>query len=175
MITQHDLTYSEIGLIWQIDRSEEIETAYQCENGQWVLKPAGIHMHGWPPDEPKKYTPLLQESFARDGWFHAFFDGDQIVGAVVLDHNFIGANQDMLQLIILQVGNGYRGTGLGKALFTLAKAKTRDWGGKWMYISASRSEHTVAFYRSQGAILAPQPDPKLLEFEPEDMHMICPV
>jgi GNAT superfamily N-acetyltransferase len=175
MLTQRDLTRSETELIWQIDRSEEIRAVYHCKADQWVLQPEEYHLHGWPAGEPEKYAPLLLESFDRGGWFHAFFDEDKIVAATVLDHRLFGEHQDMLLLIILQVGNGYRGTGLGKALFTLAKAKTREWGGKWMYISATPSEHTIAFYRAQGAILASPPDPQLFEFEPEDMHMICPV
>lgn len=172
MTTGRELKRQEIDLIWTIDRSEEIDAIYYYEHGELVLKPEVYHMHSWPPGEVEKYTPLLEECFDSGGWFYGLFDHNRMVGAAVLEHQFIGRNRDLLQLKFLHVGNGYRNMGLGKMLFDLAREKAKQRGAKGLYISATPSENTIHFYLHRGCVIAPEPDPQLFELEPEDIHLI---
>ncbi len=172
MIAGRRLTRGEIPRVWEIDRRETIERIYRLENGSLVLTPLHVEATGWPPGEPERYTPILADCFDRGSWLYGLFEGDRVVGAVVLESRFIGAG-DQLQLKWLHVGRAQRGRGLGRHLFGLAADEAAQRGAKRLYISATPSERTIAFYRGLGCTLASEPDPELLALEPEDIHLEC--
>ena len=129
-------------------------------------------MQGWPPGEADLYAPSLLACYDRGGWFMGLFDEENLIGIVVLDSEFLGANSDLLQLKFLHLSRKYRHQGIGKQLFELARIEAVNRGAKGMYISATPSENTVHFYRHLGCILAKTPDPELFDLEPEDIHLI---
>ena len=90
----------------------------------------------------------------------------------MLESQFIGKHGDQLQLKFLHISRPYRGQGWGQRLFGLAKAEAVERGAKSLYVSATPSEHTVDFYQRLGCTLAAEPDPALLELEPEDIHFV---
>jgi predicted N-acetyltransferase YhbS len=171
VITGRDLKREEIERVWKIDRSEIIEKIYYAEQDGLDLRPEYYNMTGWPPGEAEIYTPLLFHCFDRGGWFHGLFDGDKLVGVVILDNKFIGKCGDLLQLKFLHVSSDYRRQGLGDRLFNLAKDVARARGAKGLYISATPSENTVNFYMQRGSVVTQEPDPELFELEPEDIHL----
>ena len=175
MTSGRTLLREEIEKVWAIDRSEVVDNIYCFENGRLVLKPDHCDINGWPPGEAEKYTPHLVECFDRGGWFHGLFDGELIVGVAILEAKFIGQNKDRLQLKFLHVSKAYRGQGLGKQLFELAKTEAHMRGAKRMYISATPSEHTIDFYRRLGCVVTQELDPELFELEPEDIHLECEI
>ena len=175
MIAYRELIREEIERIWTIDRREVIENVFHLENGRLVLRPEHYDMQGWPPGEPELYTPHLYKSFDRGGWFCGAFDGATLVGVAILDNKFIGRDKDQLQLKFLHVSRDYRGLGLGRQLFDLARDKARERGAKRLYISATPSEKTVNFYLMRGAVVTNEPDPDLFELEPEDIHLECDI
>jgi predicted N-acetyltransferase YhbS len=81
MISSRSLSRDEIKEIWEIDRSEMIDAVYYLENGSLVLKPEHYDVHGWPPGEARKYTPILETCYDRGGWFHGLFDDQRLIGA----------------------------------------------------------------------------------------------
>ncbi len=170
-----NLTRDEIPLLWTIDRSEVIDNIYYFENGGLVLKPEHYDMKGWPSGDHSLYIPILQDCFDRGGWFYGLFDNDKLVAMVVLESRFIGPHHDLLQMKELHVSSAYRGQGLGRQLFELARDEARKRGARGMYISATPSEHTVNFYLSLGCTLSPCPDPDLFALEPEDIHLECAI
>ena len=99
-----------------------VENIYRLENGVLVLRPQHVDVRGWPPGEAEKYTPILLECFDRGGWFHGLFEGDAVVGVVVVDNKRIGKRGDRLQLEFLHVSSAYRKRGLGAQLFEMAKS-----------------------------------------------------
>jgi ribosomal protein S18 acetylase RimI-like enzyme len=165
------LSRSEIRELWEIDRSELIEAVYCFVDETLVLRPERCHVKGWPPGEPEKYTPILEACHDGGGWFYGLFDGQKPAGAVVLESRFIGKCKDQLQLKFLHVGRDYRDRGFGRQLFDLATSEARKRGAKSLYISATPSEHTVNFYLRLGCKVVSEPDPELLELEPEDIHL----
>jgi predicted N-acetyltransferase YhbS len=175
VITGRELLRDEIDQAWNIDRSEVIDDIYHLENGTLVLRPQHYDVPGWPTGEAEKYTPILLDCFDRGGWFHGAFDGAKLIGMVVLESKYIGKHKDQLQLKFLHVSSSYRNRGLGTHLFELAKATARERGAKRLYISATPSENTVNFYLRLGCAVAGEPDPELLELEPEDIHLECDV
>ena len=173
MINGRELRREEIPTVWSIDRSEVIENVYVITNGELKLRPDHFNVRGWPPGEVEKYTPLLVDCHERGGWFYGLFEDGLLVGVAVLEQRFIGKSGDRLQLKFLQVSRAFRGRGLGKRLFEMAKGVARKKGAAGLYISATPSEHTVNFYMQQGCKLAQEPDPELWELEPEDIHLEC--
>ncbi len=173
MLTGRELTRAEVPHYWDIDRREVIDNIYYFENGGLVLKPEHYDMHGWPPGEPELYTPLMLDCFDRGGWFYGLFDGERLVAAVILENKFIGTHKDLLQLKAMHVSCDYRGQGLGRQLFEMARAKARERGAKGMYISATPSEHTIKFYMGLGCVVTPTPDPDLFALESGDIHLEC--
>ena len=175
LICGRELTRAEVSHIWDIDRREVIDNIYYYEHGELVLKPEHYDMQGWPAGEADLYTPLLLDCFDRGGWFYGLFDGEQLIGMLVLESKFIGPHSDLLQLKQLHVSSPWRGRGLGRQLFDLAKSRARARGARGLYISATRSEHTVNFYMRLGCTLASALDPELFALEPEDIHLECAI
>ena len=175
VITGRELLREEIERVWNIDRSEVIDNIYHLENGTLVLRPEHHDVPGWPPGEAEKYTPILLDCFDRGGWFYAAFEHSELIGMVVLESKRIGKHKDQLQLKFLHVSSSYRNRGLGTQLFELAKATARERGAKRLYISATPSENTINFYLRSGCAVTGEPDPELIELEPEDIHLECDV
>jgi predicted N-acetyltransferase YhbS len=175
VITGRKLLREEIEQVWNIDRSEVIDNIYRFERGTLVLRPQHYDIPGWPPAEAEKYTPILLDCFDRGGWFYGAFDHRELIGIVVLESKRIGKHKDQLQLKFLHVSDSCRRRGLGTKLFELAKATARERGAKRLYISATPSENTANFYLRLGCAVAGEPDPDLIELEPEDIHLECDV
>jgi predicted N-acetyltransferase YhbS len=175
MITCRKLLRDEVVRVWEIDRSEVIDAVYYFENGALVLRPEHHDVHGWPPDEAEKYTPILLECFDRHGWFYGAFDETKLVGVVVVDSKRIGRRKDQLQLKFLHVSHSYRNQGLGRKLFELGRQAASERGATRLYISATPSENTVNFYLRLGCMVVAKPDPELFALEPEDIHLECVV
>lgn len=175
MITCRELLRDEVVRVWDIDRSEVIENVYYLEHGALVLRPERHDVHGWPPGEAEKYTPILLDCYDRQGWFYGAFERNELVGAVVVDSKPIGRHKDQLQLKFLHVSHAYRKQRLGRKLFELGSALASERGAARLYISATPSENTINFYLRMGCVVAAEPDPELFALEPEDIHLECEV
>ena len=175
MRTGRKLLREEVEQVWNIDRSEVIDNIYRFESGALALRRQHYDVPGWPPGEAEKYTPILLDCFDRGGWFYGAFDRAELIGVVVLESKRIGKRKDQLQLKFLHVSSSYRNKGLGTRLFELAKAAARERGARRLYISATPSENTVNFYLRLGCAVAREPDPELVDLEPEDIHLECDV
>ncbi len=166
-----ELERQEIHDIWSIDRAEVIDRIYYREHGELVLKPEHYDMQGWPPGEPEHYGPILLDCFDRGGIFYGAFDGETLIGAMVLENRFIGRGKDKLQLKFLHVGRRHRQAGLGRTLFEKAVARARELGARRLYISATPSENTVRFYLRRGCRVTDDVAAALFALEPEDIHL----
>ena len=171
MLEPRALIREEIKDIWQIDRSELVEAVYHLVDGYLVLRAERHEASGWAPGKPERDTPILEACFDRGGWFYGFFDDGKPIGVAVLESQFIGSSRDKLQLSFLHVSNRYRDKGIGKQLFKTAAAEACRRGAKSLYISATPSEHTINFYLGLGCEVAAEPEPELIELEPEDIHL----
>jgi len=166
-----ELTKDEIERVWEIDRREIIEGIYYFREGELILEEEYYDMGGWPPGESELYTPILEECFERGGTFYGTFEGDTLVGAVILETKFIGHKKDQLQLKFLHVSSGFRKQGLGVFLFEKAIEKAKSLGASKLYISATPSQNTVNFYLKRGCVLAEDINRDLFDLEPEDIHL----
>jgi GNAT superfamily N-acetyltransferase len=166
------LTRDEVELIWTIDRSEVHHHVYELRDGRLVRTPKYFEIPGWSPQTVAKMTPVLLDSFDRGGTFLGVFDADALVGIGVLESAFVGRASDQMQLSYLYVSRPYRGRGVGTQLFDAAVVRARQAGANALYVSATPTENTVDFYLNRGCVLAPEPDPRLLAAEPDDIHVL---
>jgi predicted N-acetyltransferase YhbS len=166
------LKRDEVELIWTIDRSEVHHHTYELRNGQLVRIPNYFEVPGWRPDAAEKETPVLLDCFDRGGIFLGVFDAAALIGVTVLESARVGRASDQMQLAYLYVSRAYRGRGVGMQLFDAAVSSAREAGANALYISATPTENTVDFYLNRGCVLAPEPDPRLLAAEPDDIHLL---
>jgi predicted N-acetyltransferase YhbS len=170
-----ELERRELPDIWSIDRAEVIDQLYYHEGDELVLKPERHDVQGWPESEPERYAPILLDCFDRGGTFYGAFDGQGLIGAVVLESRFMGPDKDQLQLKFLHVSQRYRNAGLGSMLFDKAVGSARELGARRLYVSATPSENTVRFYLRRGCCVTQDVDAALHELEPEDIHLECEI
>jgi predicted N-acetyltransferase YhbS len=166
------LTRDEVELIWTIDRSEVHHHIYELRGGQLVRTSKYFEIPGWRPDAVEKETPVLLDCFDRGGTFLGVFDVETLIGIGVLESARVGRARDQMQLAYLYVSRAYRGRGVGIQLFDAAVSCAREAGANALYVSATPTENTVDFYLNRGCALAPEPDPRLLAAEPDDIHLI---
>ena len=169
------LTRDEIELIWTIDRSEIHTHIYEVREGQLVRTPKYFEVPGWREDAAEKETPLLLDCFDRGGTFLGVFDAEALIGIGVLESMRVGRVGDQMQLRYLYVGRMYRGRGVGVQLFEAVASLAQKAGANALYVSATPTENTVDFYLNRGCTLAPEPDPRLLAAEPDDIHLLYPL
>ena len=118
---------------------------------------------------------MLLDCFDRGGTFVGMFDAEALIGVSVLESARVGRAGDQMQLAYLYVSCAYRGRGVGTQLFDAALSFAREAGANALYISATPTENTVDFYLDRGCVLAPEPDPRLLAAEPDDIHLLHPL
>jgi predicted N-acetyltransferase YhbS len=169
------LTRDEVELIWTIDRSEVHHHIYQLRGGQLVRTPRYFEVPGWRPGAVEKETPLLLDCYDRGGTFLGVFDAGALIGMAVIESARVGRARDQMQLAYLYVSRPYRGRGVGTQLFDAAVSFAREAGANALYVSATPTENTVDFYLNRGCVLAPEPDPRLLAAEPDDIHLLYPL
>jgi predicted N-acetyltransferase YhbS len=169
------LERQEIRDLWSIDRAEVMDKLYYHEGDELVLRPEHHDVQGWPAGEPERYGPILLDCFDRGGTFYGAFDGQSLIGAMVLENRFIGRDKDQLQLKFLHVSRCNRKAGLGSTLFDKALRRARELGARRLYVSATASENTVNFYLRRGCCVTNDVDAALYELEPEDIHLECDI
>ncbi|MGC5702236.1 GNAT family N-acetyltransferase [Pseudomonas sp. NFXW11] len=166
------LVEADIALLKLIDRAEIIDAFYRVQEGRLLRYAQHEVVLGWPAGEAEHDALILQQCYRRGGWLYGFFDEGALVAAAVVDCLPIEcAGLDLRQLKFLHVSQAYRGQGLGRQLFALAREQALAMGAQGLYVSATPSQHTVDFYLGLGSELLATPDPQLLALEPEDIHL----
>ncbi len=170
-VSYRSLSVDEVDRFEEIDRTETITHVWYLRDGQMVLEEERWDMKGWPRDDLPGIREHLRACMEGGGASWGAFDVDRLVGIAALDGRRYGERGDVLDLYFLHVSNGYRHQGIGRALLELAKARARELGAKRLFVSGLPSINTIRFYRAVGFDRVQDADPRLLEREPEDIHM----
>ncbi|HBS5781590.1 TPA: GNAT family N-acetyltransferase [Klebsiella aerogenes] len=166
------LSRQQLDRLWEIDRSEIIDTLYKLDNGRLQAYPQYYDVRGWDPHDRQVYTPIHEACYDRGGIFFAFFEQNKIIAAAAMDTLPRGEKGDLRQLLFFYVGAAQRGQGWGRRLCDYALQQLPALGASGLYISSIPNKSTVDFYLSQGCRLIDKPDPELFALEPEDIHLI---
>ena len=165
------LSREEISKLSQIDRTEIIDDVYYMRDGALVLEKEHHDVPQWSDADKQRRIEGLQQVFDQGATFYGAFDGNNLVGMSVLDHNPVRSGEKRLNLEGLWVSHGYRGSGVGRKLFQLAADEARERKAKAMYVSATPSKNTVHFYQRLGCKSAEPVDAYLYKNEPDDIHL----
>jgi GNAT superfamily N-acetyltransferase len=167
------LPLDELGLIRDLDRTEQIDALYvQCgtrlelREGDWSAPPWDTTGEG---EHSVAGQQATLEQFVRDGAIvlGAFDDGQLVGVGVVVVH----IRPETAQLAYLYVTRRERARGVGRRLSDALENIAREAGDTSVVVSATPSLNTVRFYQRLGYEAMAEPLPELLELEPQDVHM----
>ncbi len=167
-----ELKESEIGesLFVNFNRYQDVKKCWRKENGKWILKEV-VFTEQWGSDEYKKLIECLKNTVKTGGALFAAFCGDILVGFASIESAFFGSQKEYLELSSIHTSYEYRGTGIGKKLFSLVCEKAKEMGAKKLYISAHSSQETQAFYETMGCVEALEYNDGLVAKEPCDCQL----
>ncbi len=170
------LAPGDVGLLREIDRTEQLEVDYTVEGGKLVSTETDRYVAPWDPSGSGDHSvghliefcgPHLEQGAQLLG----AFGEEAIVGMALVQPSL---RPGLGWLALLHVSNGWRRGGVGQALWTVAASVARNAGASAMYVSATPTGSAVQFYLKQGCRLA-GPDeivPELFELEPDDVHLV---
>lgn len=156
----------EVNRIAELDRREKVTQYYSMKDGELKCHDVNWDVPQWNFTEKHEEWEPIAES-CNNLW--GAFDGNRLVGFSIYRKNL---TENMAQLSLLHVSNGYRGRGIGKRLLAEAVKQAETDGKTILYVSSAPSKNTVDFYKNCGFILTDKPDRELLAMEPDDIHMI---
>ncbi len=148
------LSRQQLDQLWEIDRSEIIDTLYRLDNGQLRAYREYYDVRGWDPHDRQVYTPIHEACYDRGGIFFAFFDDEQMIAAAALDTLPRGMNGELRQLLFFYVGAGKRGQGWGRRLFQYCPAPAARMGASGLYISSTPQQKHRRFLSGSGMSLS---------------------
>lgn len=169
------LGIADVGLIAEIDRSEQVDVEYTVVDGALAERPVSMtDIPSWDPVGTGPYSLTAQIAFCeplvRNGAvFLGAFDGHETCGLAVVDPSF---EPPMAWLAFLHVSRPHRGRGVASALWDHAIDAARAAGATSMYVSAVPTGSAVGFYLGRGCRLADPVHPALFDMEPDDVHLI---
>lgn len=172
MIFYRELSSNDVEKLNDIDRSEQIDFIYEMQHGEIVEVAAGHECPSWNQEQLRELKVRFQYELTCGGKAYGAFDKELLVGFAVLAHQFLGENQDQLQVDLMYVSRNYRRQGIATRLMDELSHEAKKRGAKSLYISSTETESAVNFYRSTGSVLTGEVDRELFEREPKDIHMI---
>lgn len=153
------------------NRYQRVERDFQRRGEGYILE-HNPHIEDWSEERKHKIiTHDFVQILCFGGWLLGAFDSNQLIGFSALSGDCIGLAPICFELKQLHVSYEYRNKGIGKRLFSMACQAARKRNAGKLYIIASSSEESQAFYRAMGCVEAKEVVPELFEQEPLDVHM----
>ncbi len=122
------LSRQQLDQLWEIDRSEIIDTLYRLDNGQLRAYREYYDVRGWDPHDRQVYTPIHEACYDRGGIFFAFFDDEQMIAAAALDTLPRGMNGELRQLLFFMSGRESAARAGGGDCFSMPCTSCQKWG-----------------------------------------------
>lgn len=170
------LEQTEIDLIWShIDRRELITQMYWQNHDELEAYDCHHDVEAWDKEMLSQDPIDLKKAYASGAAFTGAWQGQQLLGVCVVARRSVESISGAHLLKYFYIDANHRGLGIGTQLMQAAFQSVREFKGNALYISSIPTCNTVDFYISQGAEVLPDPDPRLFELEPEDVHLLCPV
>lgn len=168
MIVIRPLERHEFSKVREIDVTETGDVIFHKINGEIV--PVEHHWQRRPWSEARCQEIILDWHGAVDGGGVVLgaLDGDKLVGEAVLLPRL---TETMAQLQYLHVSRACRRQGVARRLTEEIIRLARESGAEALYVSATETPSAQGFYRSMGFMPTDTPHPRLLELEPNDIHM----
>jgi predicted N-acetyltransferase YhbS len=150
---------------------------YQLTNTIYVMKKSirniekGKFESDWDLCKKREVVQELNAIIRQGGAIEVAYDQGNIIGFAALSTTFFGAENQYLELIVIQVSKAYRNRGIGQVLMSKIKEQARIKGAKKIYISGHPAVESVSFYEKMGAKPAMEINQKIALAEPDDLQL----
>lgn len=166
-LSEIDLTDT---LLAHFERRQEVTDCLRREGGVWVVR-SDPFCDDWSDSERAGKVEDLRRTLQSGGFVLGAFSDTALVGFVSAERAPMGSAGQYRDLSKLHVSAGWRGRGIGRALFEHAARWARAQGGKKLYISAHSAVETQAFYCAMGCTDAQEINAAHAAAEPFDRQM----
>ena len=153
-------------------RHQIVTKCWRRENGKWILKDAPF-IDDWTESDYQILISCLKNTILSSGVVYAAFYDGKLKGFVSVEPEIFGGEQGYCDLSSIHVSEDARGSGIGKALFFMAKEWAREKGAKKLYISAHSAVESQAFYQRMGCVEALEYNQRHVDAEPFDCQLEC--
>ncbi|MGN1409338.1 MAG: GNAT family N-acetyltransferase [Eubacteriales bacterium] len=153
-------------------RTQTVMKCRRKRGEEWVIIDEPF-IDDWDESDIERLCTELRSTVSQRGvMFGAFIDG-KLKGFAAVEPDFFGSRSQYLNLSELHVSAEYRGNGMGKKLFGLAKSWAKRQGAEKLYMSTHSAVESQAFYLSMGCVEAEEYNSRLVEKEPCDCQLEC--
>lgn len=157
-------------LLKRFERHQKVTQCWRKINGEWIVKDVPF-IDQWNEEDYNQLIECLKNTLKTNGIVYGAFSEDTLKGFVSVENEFIGKNQEYLDLSSIHVSEDMRGHGIGKKLFQMAAQWAKTHGAKKLYISAHSAVESQAFYKAMGCTEALKYNQKHVEKEPCDCQL----
>ena len=161
-------------LFASFQRHQTVKRCWRKDEGSWILKDIAFE-ENWGPKEKEILVRDLANTTNTGGDVWGAFQQNRLIGFCSVEKGLFGNNGQYAELTSIHVSEESRGMGTGRLLFEKAKTSARSFGAKKLYISGHSSEESQAFYKAMGCREAEEYSQKVVEKEPFDCQLECPL
>lgn len=155
-------------------RRQEVRECWRRVDGQWRLLPIA-YVEDWDLEARRNRAGIILQGIREGGLAYGAWEDGRIAGFARLALPLFGSENQYIDLAQFHVSEPYRGRGIGRELFRMACAGARELGASKLYISAHSARETMAAYRALGCVEAAEVNRALVEKEPCDVQLECPL
>ncbi len=171
LLTGADLTPD---LFREFSRRQEVTRVWRKIDGAWVIVP-NVFTEDWGQREFEIACWCLKNTVNTGGFVCGAFAGGLLKGICSVESTPLGSRGQYREMTCLHVSDGFRGHGMGRKLFGIAKRFAKELGGEKLYISSHSSVESQAFYKAMGCREAEEYSPEHVAREPLDCQIECDV
>ena len=160
----------ELSIFSSFERRQVVTDCVRREGNAWVVKAAPF-IDQWSKEDYQFLVECLRGTLKKGGMvFGAFLDG-ALKGFASVEAEPMGSRGQYRDLTCIHVSEELRGSGAGKALFSMACQWAKAHGGERLYISSHSAVETQAFYRAMGCVDAEEIMEEHARREPFDRQL----
>ncbi len=156
-------------------RYQVVRAVWRKENDQWVVHSAPRIIENWGEKQHEFVCRCLNITLSEGGAVYGAFAGEKLKGVVAVNAEPFGSQGQYREIPFLHISQEYRGQGIGRRLFEMAKAFAKEIGAQKLYISSQASIETQAFYRKMGCRDASEPSAEHIRQNPDERQLECDV
>ncbi len=168
-LTPEDLTPD---LFRHFNRHQEVTQVWRKIDGQWVIVPDAF-TENWGEKEYEFLCWCLKVTLEEGGRVLGSFCEGKLKGLTSVAFAPLGSRGQYREMSCLHVSEELRGQGMGRDLFTYAKAFVRELGGEKLYISSHPCVESQAFYKAMGCVEAEEYSAEHVRRGPFDCQIEC--
>ena len=153
-------------------RRQDVTKCWRKISGEWEIKYIPF-IDDWNESEYEELICGLLTTLESGGFVAGAFYKGALKGFVSVESGIFGGENRYADLSNIHVSRDFRGNGIGRILFGMAKEWAAAHGAKKLYISAHSAVESQAFYHAMGCVEATEYNQAHVIKEPCDCQMEC--